>query len=63
MPNSSSCFSSTIFGHSLIKSVALAVLGNAITSLMFSVPVSNIVKRSSPNARPPCGGHPYLNAS
>ena len=51
--NSCNCSKDTSFGHSLIKSLALVVLGKAITSRILSVPSSNIVKRSSPKASPP----------
>ena len=63
IPNSFNCFSSTSLGHSHIKSDAEVVLGNAITSLMFSVFASNITILSRPGAAPACGGAPYLNAS
>ena len=50
---SSNCCEDTVLGHSLIKQLALVVLGKAITSRILSVPLSNIVKRSSPKASPP----------
>jgi hypothetical protein len=37
--------------------------GNAMTSRMESASDSSAWIRSSPNATPPCGGGPYLNAS
>src|SRR5271169_770807 len=40
-----------------------AALGNAITSRMVGAPASSMHTRSQPNAMPPCGGGPYLNAS
>ena len=46
-----------------ISDVARCVLGKAMTSRMLAVSVSNIAMRSKPNAMPPCGGAPYLNAS
>ena len=51
--NSSNCFLSTTLGAPVIKQDAEAVFGNAITSLIFSVSVSNIVNLSSPRAKPP----------
>ena len=50
-------------GHLDIISDAFCALGNAITSRISSWPRSNVTRRSRPNARPPCGGTPYLNAS
>src|ERR1700733_8210529 len=41
----------------------LAALGKAITSRMVGAPASSMHTRSQPNAMPPCGGGPYLNAS
>jgi len=46
-----------------VRSVAEAVLGNAITSRIFSVGTSTINSRSMPGAMPPCGGVPYSSAS
>ncbi len=40
-----------------------AALGNAMTSLIVGWPASSMTSRSQPNAIPPCGGGPYLNAS
>src|SRR5215468_138250 len=40
-----------------------AALGKAITSRMLAAPDSSMSVRSQPNAIPPCGGGPYLNAS
>jgi hypothetical protein len=37
--------------------------GNAITSRMESIPASNAVMRSHPNAMPPWGGAPKVKAS
>ena len=55
--------SDTSPGASVNRHVADAVLGNAIVSLRFVLLVSNITSLSNPNAIPPCGGAPYLNAS
>ena len=54
--------SDTSPGASVNRHVADAVLGNAIVSLRFVLLVSNITSLSNPNAIPPCGGAPYLNA-
>ena len=62
-PRSLSCFSSTSEGASTMRHVAFWVLGNAMTSLISSSPRSSVTILSSPNARPPCGGAPYLRAS
>ena len=40
-----------------------AAFGKAITSRIVSAPARSITTRSQPNAMPPCGGGPYLNAS
>ena len=56
--SSRSCFSGTSLGASIIRSKPRLFFGNAITSLMFEVPVINITKRSTPRAIPPCGGAP-----
>src|ERR1700734_741350 len=40
-----------------------AALGKAITSRIVGAPASSMHTRSQPNAMPPCGGGPYLNAS
>src|ERR1700722_6871151 len=40
-----------------------AALGKAMTSRMVGAPASSMHTRSQPNAMPPCGGGPYLNAS
>ena len=40
-----------------------AALGKAITSRMVGAPARSMHTRSQPNAMPPCGGGPYLNAS
>jgi len=37
----------------------IEILGNAIKSLIVSCPPKIATKRSSPNAKPPCGGAPY----
>ena len=49
-------------GASSINETALAVFGNAITSRIDFMEVSNIAILSNPNAIPPCGGAPYRNA-
>ena len=53
IPNSFNCAGSTGLGACAIKSDALAVLGNATTSRMLSVPAKIIVKRSRPIPTPP----------
>lgn len=60
---SRNCFGSTGAGDSVMRSVAFAVFGNAITSRIEGVPHRIAIKRSKPRAIPPCGGAPYLNAS
>jgi len=50
-------------GASHITSVAFCVLGKAITSRILSWSERIAVSLSNPNAIPPCGGAPYLNAS
>src|SRR5215218_1601516 len=56
IPSSSSCLGSTSDGASVIRSVAEAVLGKAITSRMVLRPARSITMRSRPRARPPWGG-------
>ena len=56
MCRSASCSGATVEGASHIKSVALVVFGNAITSRMLSCPSDSATIRSSPRAIPPCGG-------
>jgi len=63
MCNSFSWCSLTEVGASAIRSIAFAVLGNAITSRRLGAPASNITMRSRPRAIPPCGGVPYSSAS
>lgn len=46
--NSSSCFSSTRFGASLIRQEASFTFGNAITSRILSDPVISMIIRSRP---------------
>ena len=53
IPNSFNCAGSTGLGACAIKSDALALLGNATTSRMLSVPAKIIVKRSRPIPTPP----------
>ena len=55
--------SSTGDGEPLMRSAALAVLGNAITSRRDDSPARIIASRSSPSAMPPCGGVPNCSAS
>ena len=62
MCSSRSCFSETGCGLFIIGSCAFWFIGKAITSRMFSEPVSSITMRSTPGATPACGGAPYLNA-
>ena len=45
-----------------MRSLAVAVFGNAMTSRMLSAPAISITSRSTPNAMPPCGGAPYSSA-
>ena len=61
-PSSASCLSSAILGASVIRQEASFTFGNAITSRMLSTLAISITRRSSPYARPACGGTPYLNA-
>ena len=63
MPNSFNCSSVTTAGALTKGHAADCVFGKAITSRIELDPVINITKRSSPNAKPPCGGAPYLRAS
>src|SRR5262249_26210773 len=63
MNSSSSWRRSTGVGASVMRSVPFWVLGKAITSRSDSAPHRSMVNRSTPNAIPPCGGGPYLNAS
>src|SRR5699024_10121303 len=48
--SSLSCLSSTSAGAPVIRQDAFCTLGKAMTSLMLSVPVMIITRRSSPNA-------------
>ena len=50
-------------GASVMRSVPFCVFGKAMTSRSESAPHRSIASRSMPNAMPPCGGGPYLNAS
>ena len=45
-------------GAPVSGSPPLAVLGNAITSRIESLPVNSAQTRSKPSAIPPCGGGP-----
>lgn len=51
-PSSFNCFSSTVFGASVIRQDASFIFGNAITSRMDSAPTISITIRSRPYARP-----------
>jgi aspartyl-tRNA synthetase len=50
-------------GAWVIRSLALWVLGKAITSRIVFLPASSITRRSNPKANPPWGGVPYSKAS
>ena len=63
MPHILSCSGSTVEGVSIIRQEALAALGKASTSRRDCAPVSCMMRRSTPKAKPPCGGTPYLKAS
>ena len=63
MPSSRSWCGDAPVGASVRGQWAVWVLGKAITSRMDSAPASSITMRSSPNAIPPCGGHPYWSDS
>src|ERR1035437_5682672 len=63
MPASRRCAGVMDVGAPVSGSSPEAALGKAITSLIDSTPASSIMPRSHPNALPPCGGGPYLNAS
>src|SRR5262245_6606842 len=58
IPSSRNCFSSTSEGASVIRSVAEAVLGKAMTSRSELAPAMSITMRSRPRAMPPWGGAP-----
>ncbi len=62
MRSSSSCASASGDGASIIMSRPLLFFGNAIKSRIESDPPNSEHMRSKPNAIPPCGGAPYLNA-
>ena len=61
--SSTNCFVSTGLGASVMRSVPLCVLGNAITSRMLCRFSMSITMRSRPRAIPPCGGAPKRRAS
>src|SRR3989338_2371761 len=63
MCNSCNCFSLTSLGAFSINDSAALFLGNAMTSLIDSLPVIIATILSKPRAIPPWGGVPYLNAS
>ena len=50
-------------GASHMRSTAWVVFGNGMTSRIDDSPASRAQIRSSPSARPPCGGVPYSSAS
>ncbi|MMZ71138.1 hypothetical protein D1872_343920 [compost metagenome] len=52
-PNSSSCSGDTADGESIIKSLPALFLGNAIKSLMDSLPAKRAASLSNPKAIPP----------
>src|SRR4029079_3944821 len=56
--SSCNCASGTMEGASVIRSWAVEVFGNAMTSRIESVPAISAAMRSMPNAMPPCGGAP-----
>ncbi len=56
--NSRSCFSVTGVGASTMRSWPRCVLGNAITSRIWSTPAIIATMRSRPKAMPPWGGAP-----
>src|SRR5262249_23123048 len=58
----SSWTASTGDGEPVMRSVALVVFGNAITSRSESTPAKMAVRRSMPSAIPPCGGAPRRKA-
>src|SRR5205085_1591964 len=63
MPASLRCRSVMGVGAPVSGSPPLDAFGNAITSRIASVPARVAASRSRPNAMPPCGGGPNLNAS
>jgi hypothetical protein len=63
MPNSFNWASATAAGAAVKGQLADWVLGKAITSRIELDPVINITIRSTPKAKPPCGGQPDCNAS
>ncbi len=62
-PSSRSWASLTSEGASVIRSVALAVFGKAMTSRMEGSPARIEMIRSRPRAMPPWGGVPACSAS
>src|SRR3984893_14685330 len=63
IPDSLRCCGVMGAGASVSGSTPPPVLGNAITSRIESTPDSSALIRSQPNAMPPCGGAPNVNAS
>ena len=61
-PTSSSCYWLTIPGALVSRHFPPPLLGNAMTSRMLPVPQSKLIWRSTPSAKPPCGGHPQSSA-
>src|SRR3989344_4805008 len=62
IPNSLSCFSEISDGAFIIRSLPSPVLGKAMTSRMEGSFSRIIIKRSNPQAMPPCGGEPDARA-
>src|SRR5207302_7750191 len=62
-PRSRSWAASIGVGAFVKRSTPDCVLGNAITSRMFSSPARTATNRSMPTAKPACGGAPKRNAS
>ena len=63
MPASLRCAAVIGVGAPVSGSSPDAALGNAITSRIESRPASSMIRRSQPNAIPPCGGGPKRSAS
>src|SRR5260221_9612516 len=57
-----SCFSVTVPGAPVIRSMPLFVFGKAITSRIDADPVRIVMSLSTPRAIPPCGGAPMRSA-
>mmetsp|Transcript_6209 Transcript_6209/g.21831 ORF Transcript_6209/g.21831 Transcript_6209/m.21831 type:complete len:378 (+) Transcript_6209:175-1308(+) len=61
--SSESCALSTAPGADVSRQLALAVFGNAMTSLIDLAPARSITSLSRPSAIPPCGGAPMSKHS